>query len=82
MAEHRGYVLSGRMHLEMDDGQALEIGPGDFVVIPPGHDAWTLGTEPCVILDFGGGAKQYAQGRGQAAEDMVTAAAMHFSEGA
>jgi hypothetical protein len=82
MAEHCGYVLSGTMHLKMDDGQEAEIGPGNFVVIPPGHDAWTVGNEPCVIFDFGGGAKHYAQSRSEPAEDMVTAAAMHFSEGA
>ena len=51
---HSAYVLSGRMHLVMDDGEESDIGPGDYVVIPPGHDAWTVGRETCVILDFGG----------------------------
>jgi quercetin dioxygenase-like cupin family protein len=40
-AAHSGYVLSGRMRIVMDDGQQAEIAPGDFVTIPPGHDAWT-----------------------------------------
>ncbi|BDG09832.1 cupin domain-containing protein [Anaeromyxobacter paludicola] len=53
---HSGYVLSGRMHLVMDDGEERDIGPGDYVVIPPGHDGWTLGDEPCVFLDFAGAA--------------------------
>jgi quercetin dioxygenase-like cupin family protein len=50
---HLGYVLSGRMHIVMDDGVEGECGPGDAVHIPPGHDAWTVGDEPCVFVDFG-----------------------------
>lgn len=50
---HAGYVVSGRMHIRMDDGQEGEIGPGDVMVCEPGHDAWVLGDEACVILDFG-----------------------------
>ena len=56
---HSIYVFSGRMHVVMDDGTTLEIGPGDAVSIPPGHDGWVLGNEPCVGLDFSG-AKTYA----------------------
>ena len=50
---HLGYVLSGRMHVKMDDGTEGEVGPGDAVRIDPGHDAWVLGDEPCVMVDFG-----------------------------
>lgn len=50
---HLGYCQSGRMRVTMDDGRTTEIGPGDVVAIPPGHDAETLGDEPCVLLDFG-----------------------------
>ncbi|SRR6266545_894496 len=57
---HVGYVLSGRMHIRMDDGQELEIGPGDVLQIPPGHDAWIVGDEPYVGVDFKGGA-EYAK---------------------
>ena len=60
-AAHSGYVLSGRMRIVMDDGQEAEIGPGDYAVIPPGHDAWTVGDETCVIVDFAG-MEQYARG--------------------
>ena len=52
-AAHLGYVLSGRMHVVMDDGSEGECGPGDVVSIAPGHDAWTVGDEPCVLVDFG-----------------------------
>ncbi len=54
---HLGYVLSGRMHIVMDDGTESEVGPGDAVVIPAGHDAWTIGDEPCVSIDFTGVAR-------------------------
>ena len=53
-AAHVGYVVSGRQKVLMDDGTELEIGPGDVVSIPPGHDGWTIGDEPCVVLDFAG----------------------------
>lgn len=50
---HLGYCESGHMHLVMDDGSEADVGPGDVVAIPPGHDAWTVGDEPCVLVDFG-----------------------------
>ncbi len=59
-AAHSGYVLSGRMHIVMDDGTEADMGPGDYAVIPPGHDAWTVGNETCVVLDVSG-MEQYAR---------------------
>jgi quercetin dioxygenase-like cupin family protein len=50
---HLGYVISGRMRVFMDDGTEGEVGPGDVMAIPPGHDAEVVGDEPCVSLDFG-----------------------------
>ncbi len=50
---HFGYVLSGRMALVMADGTESEVGPGTVALIPPGHDAWVVGHEPCVFLDWG-----------------------------
>lgn len=50
---HLVYQLSGRHHVKMKDGTETEYGPGDLVLIPPGHDAWTAGDEPSVMLDFG-----------------------------
>lgn len=50
---HLAYVLSGRMHIVMDDGTEGDCGPGDAVHIAPGHDAWTVGDEACVMVDFG-----------------------------
>jgi hypothetical protein len=50
---HLGYCVSGRMRVRMDDGSESEMGPGQVVAIPPGHDAEVVGDEPCVFLDFG-----------------------------
>jgi hypothetical protein len=47
------------MRVKMDDGTEAEAGPGDAVVIPPGHDTWIVGNEPCAGIDFTG-AKTYA----------------------
>jgi len=60
--QHTGYIISGRMKVKMNDGTETEAGPGDVLSVPPGHDAWIVGNEPCVGIDFTG-AKTYAQGR-------------------
>jgi quercetin dioxygenase-like cupin family protein len=51
---HLGYYISGRMNVVMDGGEEMEFGPGDFAVIPPGHDAWVVGDEACVVIDWQG----------------------------
>ena len=53
-AAHTCYFVSGRMNVVMDDGQEMEYGPGDFAIMPPGHDAWIVGGEPCVVIDWQG----------------------------
>lgn len=35
---HLGYSISGTVHVVMDDGQALDIGPDTVFDVPPGHD--------------------------------------------
>src|SRR2546423_15078629 len=50
---HLGYVLSGRMKVFMDACSEFEVGTGDVMALPPGHDAEIVGDEPCVSLDFG-----------------------------
>ncbi len=53
-APHMGYFISGRMKIVMDDGEEMEFGPGDVMVCPPGHDAWIVGDETCVVIDWQG----------------------------
>jgi hypothetical protein len=53
MVRHSGICLSGSMRIRTDEGTETTVGPGDVFVLDPGHDAWTLGDEPCVMLDTG-----------------------------
>lgn len=55
-APHFLYQISGRMAVKMADGTESELGPGDVAVIPPGHDAWVVGNEPVIAIDWGGAA--------------------------
>ena len=57
---HVGYVLSGRLHVQMNDGSTLDLEAGELCVIPPGHDAWVVGTDPCRLLDWGGKVPEHA----------------------
>jgi hypothetical protein len=38
----------------MDDGTEREFGPGEVGYTPPGHDAWVVGNEPFIAVDFTG----------------------------
>ncbi len=60
---HFGYQISGEMTTRMDDGTEITSKAGDVLNIPPGHDAWVVGTEPVVVVDFQGMA-DYAKQRG------------------
>jgi quercetin dioxygenase-like cupin family protein len=53
-AAHTGYVLSGRLTVRMNDGTEQGYDPGDVMLIEPGHDAWVVGEEPCMVLDWQG----------------------------
>ncbi|MGB6456161.1 MAG: cupin domain-containing protein [Streptosporangiaceae bacterium] len=55
-APHCQYHVSGRLAIRMDDGTEFTAGPGDITVLPSGHDAWVVGDEPVVTVDwFGAG---------------------------
>ena len=53
-APHFQYHVSGVLMVRMDDGTELERRPGDVSLLPSGHDAWTIGNEPAVVVDFQG----------------------------
>lgn len=57
---HVAYVLAGRLHVAMDDGSEDEFAAGDVMLLPPGHDAWTVGDEPCVFVELTAGTNYYA----------------------
>jgi hypothetical protein len=53
-AAHLGVQLSGTMHIVMDNGTEMDLGPGQVVNIPPGHDGWVVGNYPVVFIDITG----------------------------
>lgn len=53
-ARHVGVVISGRFGVLLRDGTTGECGPDDVFEIPPGHDAWTLGDEPALMIQWSG----------------------------
>ncbi len=57
---HMGYVFSGSMHIVMDDGSECDIGAGDLVEIPPGHDAWVTSDVAMEMIDVSPEATRYA----------------------
>lgn len=59
-APHFQYHVSGRLAIRMDDGQEFIAEPGDITSLPSGHDAWVVGDEPVVTVDWYG-ASNYAR---------------------
>ena len=54
-APHFQYHVSGStLHIEMADGVELESNPGDVIAVGPGHDAWVVGDEAVVLIDWNG----------------------------
>jgi hypothetical protein len=53
-APHFQYHVSGVLRVRMDDGTEFDCQPGDVSLLPPGHDAWVVGNEPAVVVDFQG----------------------------
>lgn len=53
-ASHFQYHVSGVLKIRMDDGTEFEARPGDVSLLPSGHDAWVVGDEPAVFVDFQG----------------------------
>jgi len=53
-APHFQYHISGTLHVVMDDGTERDLRAGDVSLLPPGHDAWVVGNEPAVVVDFQG----------------------------
>ncbi len=60
-APHFQYHVSGQIAIRMDDGTEFIARPGDVTSLPKGHDAWVVGDEPVVVVDWFG-ASNYARG--------------------
>ncbi|MDR3378408.1 MAG: cupin domain-containing protein [Verrucomicrobiae bacterium] len=53
-AAHFQYHVAGVIRVRMDDGTEIDCRPGDVSLLPSGHDAWVVGDEAAVIVDFQG----------------------------
>lgn len=63
-APHFQYHISGTLRVKMDDGAERDFKAGDVSLLESGHDAWVIGNEPVVIVDFQG-MLDYAKGPGK-----------------
>src|SRR5262249_6347934 len=50
---HVGYVMSGHLHVLMEDGTEADLVEGDAYEIPPGHDGWVVGDKPWLTIESG-----------------------------
>lgn len=53
-APHFQYHVAGTLGIRMDSGEEMVAGPGDVTSLPEGHDAWVVGDEPVVVVDWHG----------------------------
>jgi len=54
MHAHAGFLAQGQIHVQYEDGDTVELAAPQFVSVEPGHDAWVVGDEPCVIVEMTG----------------------------
>jgi len=59
-APHFQYHVQGTLHIVMGDGTEFDARPGDVTALPQGHDAWVVGEEPVIVVDWYG-ASNYAR---------------------
>jgi quercetin dioxygenase-like cupin family protein len=53
-APHFQYIVSGQMTLRTEHGEEFTVKAGDMLKIGAGHDAWVVGNEPMIAVDFQG----------------------------
>ena len=61
-APHFQYHVSGQLGIRMDDGTEFVAKAGDVTSLPSGHDAWVIGDEPVVVIDWYGASNYAKQG--------------------
>lgn len=75
--EHHHVLITvdGRLRCMMADGVEIEMGPGDVVEVPPGHDAWVVGDDPWIGLDVAG-IRSYGRADGVGPERVLASIVM------
>lgn len=66
---HFQYHLSGKFRVEMNDGSSRIVRAGEVCFVPCPHDAWVVGDEPVVVVDFQGMAHYAEPQAGSIARD-------------
>lgn len=56
---HVAYILEGALRIRQTDGTEDVFRAGDIMMLPPGHDAWTVGDEDCLFVEFSRGSEDY-----------------------
>jgi ethanolamine utilization protein EutQ (cupin superfamily) len=56
---HVALVLEGTLHVVMRDGSERDFAEGDVMLLPPGHDAWSVGDAACTFVEFSRGNDYY-----------------------
>ena len=56
---HVALVTGGTLAVEMTDGSHEEFSAGDVMLLPPGHDAWSVGDQACTFVEFSRGGDYY-----------------------
>ena len=56
---HVALVLAGTLRVALSDGQEEEFSAGEVMLLPPGHDAWTVGDQACTFVEFSKGNDYY-----------------------
>jgi hypothetical protein len=64
-APHFQYHVAGLLRIKMADGNEFDCKPGDVSLLPSGHDAWVVGNEPAIVVDFQGMLDYAKEARGQ-----------------
>jgi len=59
-APHFQYHVAGTLRIQMADGKQFDAHPGAVTSLPSGHDAWVVGDEEVVVIDWFG-ASEYAK---------------------
>ncbi len=59
-APHFQFHVQGTLRIQMADGSEFDATAGDVTAIPHGHDAWVIGDEPVIVVDWWG-ASNYAK---------------------
>ena len=52
MHAHVGFLARGRVRGTYRDGCAFDVAAPRAIVLEPGHDAWVVGREPAVLIEF------------------------------